>query len=83
TSIVTALAEAFESQQQADFAPLPQLETDPARHALDEACARAIPGLPDPETLRRRIAAEPFVAGPKPRPQSAVWGHSTPQRGPL
>ena len=83
TSIVTALAEAFESQKQADFSPLPQLETDPARHALDEACARAIPGLPDPETLRRRIAAEPFVAGPKSRPQSAVWGHSTPQRGPL
>ncbi|MDD9871884.1 MAG: hypothetical protein OXU65_00030, partial [Deltaproteobacteria bacterium] len=60
---------------------LPQLKADPARHALDEACARAIPGLPDPETLRRRIAAEPFVAGPKPRPQSTIWGHSPPQRG--
>ncbi|MDD9802701.1 MAG: hypothetical protein OXU53_09135 [Deltaproteobacteria bacterium] len=80
STIVKTLAEAFESQKQADFAPLPQLKADPARHALDEACVRAIPGLPDPAPLRRRIAAEPFVAGPKPRPQSAVWGHSPPQR---
>jgi len=81
STIVKTLAEAFQSQKQSDFSPLPQLESDPARHALDEACARAIPGLPDPETLRRRIAAEPFVAGPQTRPESAVWGQSTPQHG--
>ncbi|MDD9852329.1 MAG: hypothetical protein OXU78_00005 [Deltaproteobacteria bacterium] len=77
---ITPLAQAFQSQKTATFAPLPQITTDPARHALDEACARTIPNLPTPDPLRRRIAAEPFVAGPTPRPQSTIWGHSPPQR---
>lgn len=60
---IARLAAAFTAQQNNDLAPLPHIETDATRAALDEACAAAVSGLPAAETLRRRIAAEPFVRG--------------------
>jgi len=70
---VARLAAAFTAQQSNDLAPLPNIETDETRAALDEACAAAVKGLPDAETLRRRIAAEPFVRG-KSAGKTGVWG---------
>lgn len=68
-TVVARLAAAFAAQKDSDLAPLPNIESDETRIALDEACAAAVKGLPDAETLRRRIAAEPFVKGKTaPRP---------------
>ena len=47
--------------------PLPEIHTDPVRHALDDAVAKAVPGLPIDalDRYRRGIALEPSVTARK------------------
>ena len=61
---VTQLAAAYDTHARATLAPLPELDRDPVRHALDAAVVSAL-GL-DGEviaTIRRSLAAEPSVTG--------------------
>jgi len=58
------LAAAYDAHAQAILQPLPQMDTDPVRQALDTAVASAL-GL-DAElvaTIRRHLASEPSVTG--------------------
>ena len=61
---VTQLAAAYDAHARAILSPLPELDVDPVRHALDAAVVSAL-GL-DGEmiaTIRRSLAAEPSVTG--------------------
>ena len=58
------LAAAYDAHAQAILQPLPQMDTDPTRRALDAAVTAAL-GLDGEETatIRRHLAAEPSVTG--------------------
>ena len=63
-AVVAQLSAAYDAYAYAIQQPLPQMDTDPARRALDTAVASAL-GL-DAElvaTIRRHLAAEPSVTG--------------------
>ena len=67
---ISALEQAFEQHADTPLQPLPGIDTDPVRQALDDAVSRAIPelskgmdgGIAD---LRRAVALEPTVNNEK------------------
>ena len=68
---VETLASAYDEHADKVLLPLPQMDSDPVRAALDDAVCAAL-GV-DSEivtTIRRLLAAEPSVTGERYRPQS-------------
>ena len=63
-SAVAKLAAAFDALAERTLLPLPQMDADPVRRALDDAVCDAL-GLDGERvaTIRRNLAAEPSVTG--------------------
>ena len=64
---IAALAEAYDQHADDMLRPLPEVHTDPVRHALDDAVLKAVPGLPPSDVARWRksISLEPSVNNEK------------------
>ncbi|MCY3879120.1 MAG: hypothetical protein OXF74_08070 [Rhodobacteraceae bacterium] len=64
---IALLATAYDRHADAILKPLPAIDADPVRHALDEAVIKAVPGLPngDLDGWRRAISLEPSVNNKK------------------
>lgn len=63
-SAVARLAAAYDALAERTLLPLPQMDADPVRRALDDAVCAAL-GLDGERvaTIRRNLAAEPSVTG--------------------
>jgi len=63
-SAVAKLAAAYDALAERTLLPLPQMDADPARRALDDAVCDAL-GLDGERVanIRRNLAAEPLVTG--------------------
>ena len=58
------LTEAYDTLSERKLAPLPQMDADPVRHALDDAVCDALNlDTEMMETIRRNLASEPSVTG--------------------
>lgn len=73
--VTSKLAKAFDLLADKPLAPLPQMESDPVRKALDDAVADAL-GLPRFEILRQLLAREPIVSLNLSRLLNRNSGHS-------
>ncbi len=64
---IVALADTYDRYAKDDLLPLPQIQDDPIRHALDDAVLVAVPGLSDCDVAswRRSITLEPSVNNEK------------------
>ena len=64
---IAALAETYNQYADEVLRPLPEVHTDPVRHALDDAVLMAVPGLPcnDVAQWRKSISLEPSVNNEK------------------
>ena len=64
---IDQLAAVYDQHADDTLKPLPQIHADPARHLLDEAAIKAIPGLPcgDLDRWRCSISLEPSVNNEK------------------
>ena len=56
---IAALAEAYDQHADDMLRPLPEVHTDPVRHALDDAVLKAVPGLPPSDVARWRKSISP------------------------